>query len=409
MSIGKSAMAASQVSEQILDARPSALGTAGDGGVISEPAREPVDIEFIGVTKRFGEILAVDDVDFSIERGAFHSFLGPSGCGKTTSLRLIAGFEQPTAGKVLIGGNSVVGVPPHKRPVNMVFQHYALFPHLNVAGNIGYGLRQRSPRPTKTDIAVRVDEMLELVRLPGFAKRRTWELSGGQQQRVALARALINRPTVLLLDEPLAALDRKLRREMQIELQTLQREVGITFVLVTHDQEEALSMSDRISIMRDGRIIQTGSPKELYDEPVNRYVADFIGKSNFFAGEVVEVGEDGVVIKVEADQALRGRNPKGTERLASGERGVIAVRPELIHVLRLGRDAGAELDVRIAGCVKNRIFLGEHTEYLVETRGLGDILALVPKHVEASEGGFSPGDDVSIGWRNAAALSLKDV
>ncbi len=408
MSIGKSAMAASQVSEQILDARPSALGTAGDGGVISEPAREPVDIEFIGVTKRFGEILAVDDVDFSIERGAFHSFLGPSGCGKTTSLRLIAGFEQPTAGKVLIGGNSVVGVPPHKRPVNMVFQHYALFPHLNVAGNIGYGLRQRSPRPTKTDIAVRVDEMLELVRLPGFAKRRTWELSGGQQQRVALARALINRPTVLLLDEPLAALDRKLRREMQIELQTLQREVGITFVLVTHDQEEALSMSDRISIMRDGRIIQTGSPKELYDEPVNRYVADFIGKSNFFAGEVVEVGEDGVVIKVEADQALRGRNPKGTERLASGERGVIAVRPELIHVLRLGRDAGAELDVRIAGCVKNRIFLGEHTEYLVETRGLGDILALVPKHVEASEGGFSPGDEVSIGWRNAAALSLKD-
>jgi spermidine/putrescine transport system ATP-binding protein len=408
MSIERSALGSSQMTERILDARPSVPGTLSEGEVAGDPVREPIDIEFIGVTKRFGEILAVDDVDFSIERGAFHSFLGPSGCGKTTSLRLIAGFEQPTAGNVLIGGNEVVGVPPHKRPVNMVFQHYALFPHLNVADNIGYGLRQRSPRPRKTDIAVRVDEMLELMRLPGFAKRRSWELSGGQQQRVALARALINRPTVLLLDEPLAALDRKLRREMQIELQTLQREVGITFVLVTHDQEEALSMSDRISIMRDGRIEQTGSPRDLYDAPLNRYVADFIGKSNFFAGEVVEVGEDGVVIKVAADQALRGRNPKGTGRLASGERGVIAVRPELIHVLPLGRDAGAELDVCIAGCVKNRIFLGEHTEYLVETRGLGDILALVPKHVETSEGGFSPGDEVSIGWRNAAALSLKD-
>ncbi len=409
MSIERSALGSSQMTERILDARSSVPGTVSEGGVADEPVREPVDIEFIGVTKRFGEILAVDDVDFSIERGAFHSFLGPSGCGKTTSLRLIAGFEQPTAGNVLIGGNAVVGVPPHKRPVNMVFQHYALFPHLNVADNIGYGLRQRSPRPTKTDIALRVDEMLELVRLPGFAKRRSWELSGGQQQRVALARALINRPTVLLLDEPLAALDRKLRREMQIELQTLQREVGITFVLVTHDQEEALSMSDSISIMRDGRIEQTGSPRDLYDAPLNRYVAGFIGKSNFFAGEVVEVGEDGVVIKVEADQVLRGRSPKGAGRLASGERGVIAVRPELIHVWPLGRDAGAELDVRIAGCVKNRIFLGEHTEYLVETRGLGDILALVPKHVETSEGGFSPGDEVSIGWRNAAALSLKDM
>ncbi len=408
MSIERSALGSSRIAERILDARSSVPGTISEGGVADEPMRNPVDIEFIGVTKRFGEILAVDDVDFSIERGAFHSFLGPSGCGKTTSLRLIAGFEQPTAGDVLIGGNSVVGVPPHKRPVNMVFQHYALFPHLNVADNIGYGLRQRSPRPTKTDIALRVDEMLELMRLPGFAKRRSWELSGGQQQRVALARALINRPTVLLLDEPLAALDRKLRREMQIELQTLQRDVGITFVLVTHDQEEALSMSDRISIMRDGRIEQTGNPEDLYDAPLNRYVADFIGKSNFFAGEVVEVSEDGVVIKVDADQTLRGRNPKGTGHLASGERGVIAVRPELIHVLPLGRDAGAELDVRIVGCIKNRIFLGEHTEYLVETRGLGDILALVPKHIEASDGGFSPGDEVSIGWRNAAALSLKD-
>ena len=200
---------------------------------------ESPDIRFVGVSKWFGDVVAVDKIDLSVERGAFFSFLGPSGCGKTTSLRLIAGFDQPTEGDVFISGTSVVGIPSHKRPVNMVFQNYALFPHMNVADNIAYGLRQRNPKPPKQEIAKRVDETLELVRLSGFGKRRSWELSGGQQQRVALARALINHPTVLLLDEPLAALDRKLRREMQMELQTLQREVGITFILLTHDQEEA--------------------------------------------------------------------------------------------------------------------------------------------------------------------------
>jgi len=190
----------------------------------SSDSRE-IDIEFRGVTKRYDEVVAVDDVSLTVERGSFFSFLGPSGCGKTTSLRLIAGFDQPTEGDVFIGGESVVGIPPHKRPVNMVFQQYALFPHMDVSENIGYGLRQRDPKPAKQEIAKRVDETLEMVRLSGYGKRRAWELSGGQQQRVALARALINRPTCLLLDEPLAALDRKLRREMQIELQTLQREV----------------------------------------------------------------------------------------------------------------------------------------------------------------------------------------
>ncbi|HEX6094253.1 MAG TPA: ABC transporter ATP-binding protein, partial [Dongiaceae bacterium] len=253
-----------------------------------DAARQDIDIRFDDVTKLFGEVRAVDHVSFAIPRGSFHSFLGPSGCGKTTSLRLIAGFEQPTSGDVQIGGISVVGVPAYRRPANMVFQHYALFPHMDVAANIGYGLKQRTPRPAKDEIDRRVDEMLELVRLGGLQRRRIWELSGGQQQRVALARALINKPTVLLLDEPLAALDRKLRREMQMELQNLQREVGITFVLVTHDQEEALSMSDSIAIMRDGRIVQSGSPAELYDAPVNRYVADFVGESNFFSGRVEE-------------------------------------------------------------------------------------------------------------------------
>ncbi len=223
-------------------------------------------IEFRKVTKRFGEVTAVADNDLSVRQGEFLSILGPSGCGKTTSLRMMAGFEQPTSGEVFIQGRNVTGVPAYRRPVNMVFQHYALFPHLSVGDNVSYGLRQRSPRPSRAEIARAVDEALAMVRLEGYGKRRSYELSGGQQQRVALARALINRPAVLLLDEPLAALDRKLRRDMQIELQNLQRDVGITFLLVTHDQEEALSMSDRVCVMREGRIVQMGSPRQLYDE-----------------------------------------------------------------------------------------------------------------------------------------------
>ena len=270
---------------------------------LSSDSRE-LDIEFRNVTKRFDDVVAVDNVSLSVERGAFFTFLGPSGCGKTTSLRLIAGFDQPTEGDVFISGSSVVGVPSHKRPVNMVFQQYALFPHMDVTENIGYGLRQRNPKPGKQEVIKRVDETLEMVRLSGYGKRRAWELSGGQQQRVALARALINHPTCLLLDEPLAALDRKLRREMQIELQTLQREVGITFILVTHDQEEALSMSDRICIMRDGRIVQSGSPRELYDEPISRYVADFVGKTNFFNGIVAETSDSRVTVKCDSGEVL---------------------------------------------------------------------------------------------------------
>ncbi|HEY7687154.1 MAG TPA: ABC transporter ATP-binding protein, partial [Dongiaceae bacterium] len=297
---------------------------------------DPIDIRFVAVTKRFGDIAAVDDVSFSIARGAFHSFLGPSGCGKTTSLRLIAGFEQPTAGDVEIGGASVVGIPAYRRPVNMVFQHYALFPHLDVAGNIGYGLKQRTPRPDKTEITRRVDEMLELVRLRGLRSRRIWELSGGQQQRVALARALINRPTVLLLDEPLAALDRKLRRDMQMELQSLQREVGITFVLVTHDQEEALSMSDTIAIMREGRIVQMGTPRALYDSPVDRYVADFVGQSNFFSGDVVAADALGATIRTAGGIILAAPYATGGRPLNGQARAVIAVRPEAVRLWQDG-------------------------------------------------------------------------
>ncbi len=367
------------------------------------------DIRFDRVSKRYGDVVAVDSVSLAVERGEFFSFLGPSGCGKTTSLRLIAGFEQPTQGDVHIGGVSVIGVPPHKRPVNMVFQHYALFPHMTVADNIGYGLRQRTPRPPKSEISRQVDEILEMVQMSGYNKRRAWELSGGQQQRVALARALINRPTVLLLDEPLAALDRKLRRDMQIELQTLQRDVGITFILVTHDQEEALSMSDRICIMRDGHVVQSGSPRELYDQPVNLYVADFVGKTNFIAGSVAGVNGRSVIIQSEDGRTFIGSPSASAAKLSVGASASIAIRPEM--VVLGAHDANAadmNTDVALNGRIKNRIFLGEHTEYLVDAEGLGDVLVLSPKHVERTQGGFDPGDAIAIGWKNDTALVLED-
>lgn len=366
-----------------------------------------IDIEFRGVTKRFDDVVAVDNVSLQVERGSFFSFLGPSGCGKTTSLRLIAGFDQPSDGDVFIGGSSVVGIPPHKRPVNMVFQQYALFPHMDVSQNIGYGLRQRNPVPSKQEISKRVDETLEMVRLSGYGKRRSWELSGGQQQRVALARALINRPTCLLLDEPLAALDRKLRREMQIELQTLQREVGITFILVTHDQEEALSMSDHICIMREGQIIQSGSPRALYDEPINRYVADFVGKTNFFSGQVIESSNCGVRVKTEVGDDLIGIQPQGAEFLAKGSKACLAVRPEMISIADAD-ETNDSTNITIKGEVMNQIFLGEHSEYLVATEGYGEVMVLSPKSVESTNRSFAPGDKVSISWRPEAVLVLEE-
>jgi spermidine/putrescine transport system ATP-binding protein len=285
----------------------------------------------------------------------------------------------------------------------MVFQHYALFPHMDVAGNVGYGLRQRRPRADAGEIARRVSEALELVRLPQLAQRRIWELSGGQQQRVALARALINRPTVLLLDEPLAALDRKLRREMQIELQNLQREVGITFVLVTHDQEEALSMSDTIGIMRDGRIVQMGTPEELYDAPVSRYVADFVGESNFLPGQISASDESGAVIKIASGINLRATPSRLGERLKVGDAGVVAVRPEVIGLYRPGA-VPADLDCVAEAHILNRIYLGDHSEFSVRAEGFGDLLVRLPKAAETA--GFEPGTAAIVGWRGQQALAL---
>jgi ABC-type Fe3+/spermidine/putrescine transport system ATPase subunit len=247
------------------------------------------DVEIAGVTKRFGEVAAVDALDLEVHPGEFLSLLGPSGCGKTTTLRLIAGFERPDEGEIRIGGNDVAGLPPYKREVNTVFQSYALFPHLTVGDNVAYGLKQRGLG--RKERRARALEMLELVRLTGFEGRKPKQLSGGQQQRVALARALVMQPRVLLLDEPLGALDLKVRKQLQIELKRIQEEIGITFVYVTHDQEEALAMSDRVAVMHSGRIEQLGAPREIYDRPATRFVADFIGETNFIrqAGEIVAV------------------------------------------------------------------------------------------------------------------------
>ena len=331
-------------------------------------------IEFRKVTKQFGDVVAVADNDLAVKPGEFLSILGPSGCGKTTSLRMMAGFEQPTSGDVFIRGENVTGVPAYRRPVNMVFQHYALFPHLSVADNVSYGLRQRSPKPSRAEIDRAVEEALAMVRLAGYGKRRSYELSGGQQQRVALARALINRPAVLLLDEPLAALDRKLRSDMQIELQNLQRNVGITFLLVTHDQEEALSMSDRVCVMREGRIVQAGSPRELYDKPVNRYVADFVGKTNFFEG------------------------PSKSE--------VLSVRPEQIEIAASAARLPEGLATRLPVKVMNRIFLGEHTEYVVAHETLGQFMVMAPRKSEREAGVYDIGDAIAAGWRAEAERIL---
>jgi spermidine/putrescine transport system ATP-binding protein len=353
--------------------------------------------DFRAVTKRYGAVLAADTLTFGVNRGEFLSFLGPSGCGKTTALRMLAGFETPTSGEVYLDGERVTDVPAYQRPVNMVFQHYALFPHLTVADNIAYGLMQRRPRVDRAEIERKVDQALDMVRLSGFGARRIWEMSGGQQQRVALARAIVNEPKVLLLDEPLAALDRKLRREMQIELQTLQRQLGTTFVLVTHDQEEALSMSDRICIMQSGRIVQVGSPTALYDQPVNRYVADFVGKSNFIEGTLsAQTGADGQVLTT-TGQTFAGRL---AGPLVTGAKVSLSIRPEQICLSHATRP-GAE-----PVTVINRIFLGEHTEYLVRHTSLGDLLVLVARQTEAAEGGFAPGDAGHVTWAPGTGLIL---
>lgn len=359
------------------------------------PSGRKTVAELRDVSKRFGDVRAVSDLNLSIGEGEFLSFLGPSGCGKTTALRMLAGFERPTEGDVILDGEVVNSVEPHHRPVNMVFQHYALFPHMTVAQNIGYGLRQRRPRLPRAEIVEKVRKTLTIVQLDSFENRKIWEMSGGQQQRVALARAIVNEPKLLLLDEPMAALDRKLRKEMQIELQDLQRQLGITFVLVTHDQEEALSMSDRICVMREGRIVQFGSPQELYDHPNSRYVADFVGTSNFFNGILTDDKDTLATVRLDNGMPMQGR-PSGD--LAKGQIVCMSIRPEQMKLHRAGDGLSVE--------VQNRIFLGEHTEYLVKHETLGNFLVLSPRQYEQAGGPFNAGDRALVSWEPSAALIL---
>ncbi|MDQ0391636.1 ABC transporter ATP-binding protein [Labrys monachus] len=353
------------------------------------------DIEFRAITKKYGEVTAVHGVDLAVPKGAFVALLGPSGCGKTTCLRMIGGFEEPSTGQVMIRGRDMAGTPPFRRPVNMVFQQYALFPHFDVGDNIAYGLRQARPRIERAEIGRRVDEALAMVRLAGYQRRRVHELSGGQQQRVALARALVNRPAVLLLDEPLAALDKKLRTEMQLELQNLQRELGITFVLVTHDQEEALSMSDLVCVMNKGRIVQLGQPSAIYDDPADLFVADFVGKTNLLPGTVAQAGEDGAQIRLANGVALASRS---RSRLHGGQAVSVSIRPE---ALRLGATEGPLLQ----GTIQNRIFLGSTAEYAVDVIGLGTVMVTADHN--ANEAGLrGPGDSVAIGFAPGAPLAF---
>jgi spermidine/putrescine transport system ATP-binding protein len=338
-----------------------------------------------GVVKRFGQMTAVDHLDLKVARGEFFSMLGPSGCGKTTTLRIIAGFEQPDDGSVFLDGKSVESTPPYRRNVNTVFQSYALFEHLSVQDNVAFGLRRKKvPEP---EIKKRVGEMLELVRLKQKASSRPRQLSGGQQQRVALARALVNLPAVLLLDEPLGALDLQLRKQMQIELKQIQRTVGITFVYVTHDQEEALTMSDRIAVMNEGVLQQCGTPEEIYEEPANAFVAGFIGISNLLPGEVEDHG-----VRLKTGQLIPAHME---ERIPAGESVFVCVRPEK---LRLG--AADEGQVSVEGTVVETVYLGTATQYLVEVAS-GIRLVAIENNVHTASRDDRParGSKLTIGWQ----------
>ena len=372
-----------------------------------DPTGHP-DVELIGVTKRFGSVVAVDRMDLAIPAGSFTSLLGPSGCGKTTTLRMIAGFEQPTSGEILLAGQPIAGVPPYQRNVNTVFQHYALFPHMDVAQNVGYGLRQR--KVGKAEEQRRVVEALELVRLEGYGPRRIWEMSGGQQQRVALARALVNRPTVLLLDEPLGALDLKLRKEMQLELKALQQEVGITFVYVTHDQEEALTMSDMIVVMRDGVIQQQGAPDELYERPANRFVSDFIGTSNFIEASLTEADRatGRASAKTPSGMLISGHLMAGSAVVAPGAAVTIAVRPERVE-LTSGEAAAPEPGwTQVSGRIVQGTYLGGQTEYRIHTEQVGELVARRQNAAGGGAVGAGPGDPVIVRWHEEANLILAD-
>ena len=363
------------------------------GGAERDATRR-VAVELSGVTKRFGEFVAVDDLSLDIYEGEFFSLLGPSGCGKTTTLRMIAGFEEPTGGSISVAGEQVQGVPPYRRPVNTVFQSYAIFPHLNVFDNVAFGLRRSGVKGE--ELNTRVTEACEMVQLSGFEKRKPTMLSGGQQQRVALARALVNRPKVLLLDEPLGALDLKLRKELQLELRTLQHEVGITFVYVTHDQEEALTMSDRIAVMNEGKVQQIADPTTLYELPKNSFVANFIGQINVFSGVVESVSGDRVTLRTSREMRIEAYSQEGAG-VEVGAEAQAAVRPEKIRFGGAGDNASTAE-------IRQIVYLGVSTQYIAELPG-GEKLVLYQQNAQDAENP-GVGEKVPVSWdaRNCLVL-----
>jgi spermidine/putrescine transport system ATP-binding protein len=367
---------------------PAALRTKIDAGA----ATEPIDVRLEHVTKHFGETVAVDDLDLDIRHGEFFSLLGPSGCGKTTTLAMIGGFEEPTSGKVFLAGRDVSRVAPYKRDVNTVFQSYALFPHLNVFDNVAFGLRRR--RLGTSEIEHRVGDALALVDLPDFDRRQPAQLSGGQQQRVALARALVNEPRVLLLDEPLGALDLRLRKQMQLELKRIQQDVGITFLYVTHDQEEAMVMSDRLAVMSQGKIEQLGSPEDVYERPSTAFVASFLGASNLIAGDVIDRGGPGYA---RVSLAGAGEVLVGADRLPEGREHVrIGVRPEKLSLEPVNAPEQAGVN-SVTGRVTLASYLGVSHQYAVEGPG-GSTVTVYVQNLGASHPPVL-GETVRLVWR----------
>ncbi|MDE0423995.1 MAG: ABC transporter ATP-binding protein [Candidatus Poribacteria bacterium] len=354
-------------------------------------------ITLTSVTKQFGDTVAVDDVSLQVEGGEFFSLLGPSGCGKTTTLRIIGGFVYPTTGEVRINGEIMAEIPPYRRPVNTVFQNYALFPHKTVAQNIAFGLQmQKAP---KSETADAVERSLDLIQLPGYGDRKPSELSGGERQRVALARALINEPTILLLDEPLSALDLKLRKQMQLELKALQRKVGITFVYVTHDQGEALALSDRIAVMNDGKVLQIGTPSEIYDSPQSRFVADFIGTSNFLEGTLIS----------ENEIALTTNPPTKivclpTSDIPLNTSVTVAVRPERINLTTTPASDTTNL---LHGTIQDEGYLGTTLQYTVQTGYPIPLIAHQQNTGTKDTHHFRRGDTVYLQWTPENAIVLK--
>ncbi|MFE1904374.1 ABC transporter ATP-binding protein [Streptomyces gardneri] len=357
------------------------------------------DVRLTGISKAYGSFTAVHPLDLTVPQGSFFALLGASGCGKTTTLRMIAGLEDPSTGTIFLGDKDVTDLPPYKRPVNTVFQSYALFPHMDISENIAFGLRRRGIKSVKKQ----VDDMLELVQLGDKARHKPHQLSGGQQQRVAVARALINHPQVLLLDEPLGALDLKLRRQMQLELKRIQTEVGITFVHVTHDQEEAMTMADQVAVMNGGRVEQLGAPADLYENPQTTFVANFLGTSNLIEAEVLETGSD--VLVTAGGGKLRVPGDRCTSAVRQGGKVLVGVRPEKISLAHAD-DAGSIADGRnrVTGRIVDSSFIGVSTQYVVNSPA-GAELQVYEQNIERDTR-LVPGAEVVLHWNPAHTFGL---